>query len=205
MALTADGGLIDSCQHVTACNYPVLPIYVLQGADTSGSTTTTYTVVASPSFPAAPGSVTPPSYDYSFFSQGTGLISSVEIPLFSASAITSIGLLPTGWTYEFINKGDAGWDWSFSANGGPKSAFDNISTVLKLSGPGVDLSQTLFNASFSSPYAPVTAPYQVTMDGATAYIDPPIPGNPSVPEPSMPALISAAACGLALIRRNLRS
>lgn len=138
-------------------------------------------------------------------------LGAIELPLFGTSAILpgSVTLehwaSNSGWTAAIVSRGDAGWDWSFADAGGPKAAWGDVSTVLKVSTTDpaqyVPISEAI-GFSFYSAYAPTTGPYQLTLSGDpadaasnfTAFVDPPVPAAPAagntVPEPGTLALVT---------------
>ena len=152
------------------------------------------------------GYVPSPVFSYNFTLGGSGTLTNLEIPLFNASnASTFTG--PTGWSSTILTKVQPGWDWSYAggtaSNG--KTIFNAssnvIDTVVSFSGSPVSLSSDPA-FSFISNFAPVMAPYQLTVaGGGTTFVDPPTPGPSPVPEPAPLLLIGVGLLGLVSIFR----
>ena len=154
------------------------------------------------------GDALSPVFLYNFTLAGSGTLTNLEIPLFNASdASTFTGPSGSSWSSTILTKGQPGWDWSYTggtaSNG--KTIFNAssnvIDTVVSFSGSSVSLSS---NPAFSflSNFAPVMAPYQLTVSGGgTTFVDPPIPGPSPVPEPAPLLLIGVGLLGLVSIFR----
>ena len=152
------------------------------------------------------GDALSPVFLYNFTLAGSGTLTNLEIPLFNASdASTFTGPSGSSWSSTILTKGQPGWDWSYTggtaSNG--KTIFNAssnvIDTVVSFSGSSVSLSS---NPAFSflSNFAPVMAPYQLTVSGGgTTFVDPPIPGPSPVPEPAPLLLIEVGLLGLVSI------